>query len=63
MEITIFDGKVTGAHFAEKWGKTYGNLRSVTRASRMVIVDVPDEEAQDLIDELDRIGMNHEEER
>lgn len=63
MEITIFDGKVSAADLTDTWEAAHGNLISVTKSSKRVIVEILDADARDLIDELDRLGMNYEEEK
>jgi hypothetical protein len=61
MEITIFDGKVmTGEQLAKLWSRKFGTIESTTRATGSVVVEISDEDARDLIEELDRLGMNYE---
>lgn len=72
MEITIFDGKVmTGEQLAKLWSRKFGTIESMSRVARKpepgspdrdgsVVIEISDEDARDLIDELDRLGMNYE---
>jgi len=63
MEITIFNGREKAINFLQRWAKTRDSVENVVRMSGGIIVEIEDEEeAQELIDELDRLGMNYEEE-
>ena len=42
MEITIFDGKVSAADLTDTWEAAHGNLISVTKSSKRVIVEILD---------------------
>jgi len=62
MEITIFNGRVKAIDFLQRWAKTRGSVENVIRMSGGIVVEIEDDEGEDLIDELDRLGMNYEEE-
>jgi hypothetical protein len=62
MEITIFDGRVSAAKFVNDWQGRNGPVDSVITMARAVIIEVDDDVGREMIDELDRLGMNYEEE-
>ena len=62
MEITIYTGKMKAIDFVSIWTRKHGPLESCRLESGgVVIVEVSDEDAEALVDELDRVGLNHDE--
>lgn len=60
MEITILPGRLSPDEFISAWTRRHGPVERIKMA-RGLIVEIDDEdEAQEMIDELDRLGMNYE---